>query len=169
MFWNRETSLLEKVPMVLEEKPPSNELREKASKLLGYGGLPVDRNAGIKGEVQAKLNELGYDFLDSEKVKKYLISKCDIRDESYITVNWELVPISTYQKPIPEFALSKAVELKEAFPSAAFYVHEHKKDPDPFLVMVYQNTVFYVEVWDEPEFEGRQIVPDRRRASIFSR
>jgi hypothetical protein len=164
MFWNQERSLLEKVPMVLKEKSPSNELREKALMVLGYGQCFLDPNAGIKGEVQAKLNDLGYDFLNAEKVKEYLISKCGIRNERYIAVNWQVVPVSQYRKPIPEFALSKAVELKVAFPSAAFYVQELKEGPDPFLVMFYQNMVFYVEVWDEPEFEGRQIVPDRRRA-----
>jgi len=68
-----------------------------------------------------------------------------------------------YTDPIPEFALAHAVALKKELPSASFYVdqlqcEEVDMKPDPFLVMEYMGTLFYVDVWEEPSFEARKIV-----------
>lgn len=73
---------------------------------------------------------------------------------------WKLREFKNYEKPIPYHALETAVEVKKLCPTAEFYVEELVNDytpyPDPFLVVRAGNKNFHLEVWDEPEFEGRQ-------------
>jgi hypothetical protein len=60
---------------------------------------------------------------------------------------------------VPEFALSKAIEIKERLPKAEFYVDELKavKRYDPFLVVVCGRERFYIDVWDERNFEVKTL------------
>jgi hypothetical protein len=110
-------------------------------------------------EVQHVLDELGYDFLDAKKVREYQISKVGMDTQHSLDFHWPLIAINNYRNPIPEFALSKAVELKERFWLAEFFVQPFDDRPDPFLVMKYKGETFWVEVWEEHEFEARKIVP----------
>jgi hypothetical protein len=74
-----------------------------------------------------------------------------------ITVYWGWKGIARYQKPIPEFVLCKAVMLKREVPQVELFVEEVEKIQlkDPFLVAVLGQERYYVEVWNEPKFEGR--------------
>jgi hypothetical protein len=163
MFFNKKApSLLEKVPLIDVTEAKDNardKLLKDAQDVLGYGTGPLLTDVHV--EVQEKLNELGYDFLNSEKVKEYQISKLPVKQEQYLHLHWSRVGISSYLLQIPDFALSKAVELKRCFPAAGFLVESFDANPDPFLIMEYKGQLFYVEVWDEPKFEARKIVADR--------
>jgi hypothetical protein len=74
---------------------------------------------------------------------------------------WENQEISFYQGNIPEFALSKAVQIKDAIPESRFYVsylveridHRSKPKPDPFLYVTLGDESYYLDVWDEKEYE----------------
>jgi hypothetical protein len=151
------SSLLQKAPLI--EVNSSLEIRKKAFDLLGYGSA-VGFAPDVVREVQEKLDEFGYDFLVTAKVHEYQIAKSPLRRSRELW--WKMVAIEKIALPIPDFALSKAVQLKEAFPSARFFCEVFEDGPDPFLVMLYKDCTFYVEVWVEPEFEGRQIVPDSK-------
>jgi len=78
--------------------------------------------------------------------------------------------VSQYSKPIPEFAIADMVALKKALPETTFFVEEFRAKgnridvweaspvSDPFLVANYKGVCVYLDVWDEPRFEGRRTV-----------
>lgn len=76
---------------------------------------------------------------------------------SFVRVTWRRAKLSKFRGEVPEFALSKAIEIKERLPKVRFYVDAIKVDKryDPFLVAVCGRERFYIDVWDEPEFESR--------------
>jgi hypothetical protein len=71
---------------------------------------------------------------------------------------WKTAYLEQYSGNVPEHALQKALEIKRAVPAVRFLVEylqdsmEHS-DPDPFLVAVLGNERYYIEVWDEKEYE----------------
>jgi hypothetical protein len=77
---------------------------------------------------------------------------------------WRQIPLGEYRKPIPEFALQTAVDLKRACPRAMLNVEELQTGSpkaDPFLTVFDPQTQrnYYLEVWDEPSFsKERQIL-----------
>jgi hypothetical protein len=78
--------------------------------------------------------------------------------ESYgfASAKWETTGLSEYAEPIPEFVLSKAVQIKEKLPAVEFYVqHLNQPKEDPFLIAKHGKEIYIVEVWQEPRFEGR--------------
>lgn len=89
----------------------------------------------------------------------------DGRRRTWRTSSWITKGLENYGNYVPEFALSKAVEIKEKLPQATFTVAEleHKthtfdppapvRDPDPFLIVEYGRERYYIDSWDEPKFE----------------
>jgi len=83
---------------------------------------------------------------------------------------WISFPIggsyNPYRNPVPDFAIERALQVKQALPETNFYVSElqerwqeiHMQVSDPFLVMDYKGIQLYLDVWDEPKFEGRRVV-----------
>jgi hypothetical protein len=75
---------------------------------------------------------------------------------------WVQEKIREYKQPIPEFVLAKAVQIKQAIPECEIYVESLEDYPDPFLLVAIPDgrayyphkESFYVEVWEEPKFEG---------------
>jgi hypothetical protein len=135
-------------------------LASKASKLLGYKilGNSITKEAAsqkAKWECAQAFLKIGFDPLDREKVNNY---KAQMVASKYHSIAWATVALEKYNEAVPEFALSRAIELKELLPLATFEVEYIKAMPDPFLVMVYGAERFYVDVWDEPLFEGRRTV-----------
>lgn len=90
------------------------------------------------------------------------------RAEIYIGM-WKAVYLQDYRECIPDFVIARALAIHEALPGTTFHV-EHltqetrnvetarRPDPDPFLVMTYQHVNLYLDVWDEPGFEGRRMI-----------
>ena len=82
------------------------------------------------------------------------------------THRWVSIAIENYNREIPEFALSTAVQLAELLPYASFHIEELYQEnlqllrptPDPFLVMDCGGVRYYLHVWDEPKFEHRKKV-----------
>jgi hypothetical protein len=84
------------------------------------------------------------------------------------SARWDSSYINNYRRPIPDFALERALQVKAALPEANFYVQELTEStntqhtefkptpPDPFLVMDYRSVQLHLDVWDEPRFEGRR-------------
>lgn len=68
---------------------------------------------------------------------------------------WVRTGLKSYEQEIPEFVLNKAVQIKKELPDVNLYVEHLVHKPDPFLVAVLDGEEFYVEVWEEPGFEGR--------------
>jgi len=84
-------------------------------------------------------------------------------DKTWKEWNWHAEPLANYGYRVPEFALSKAVKIARELPDARFHVEalferegrEVRRDPDPFLVVKHGRELFYIDVWDEREFEQK--------------
>ena len=149
----------------------------KAEALLGYSVLR--KRLGIHpASLTRTLEELGIDPFLKEDVKEYKVSKArdleakvwadlqrragmdpasavEVLVTSFVRATWRCTKLAKYRGEIPEFALSRAVEIKERLPKARFYVEELMVDKryDPFLIVACGRERFYIDVWDEPEFE----------------
>lgn len=77
---------------------------------------------------------------------------------SVTVVRWGCTALRGYEQAVPDFARSKALEIKRACPGVEFFVEELRRDQvviDPFLIAVLGDELFYIEVWGEPEFESQ--------------
>lgn len=162
-------------PVKLERKPvpvaPSGEpvkeerrkLAAEAKALLGYGTLSdnltqLEIDAANKCRVAECFTKLGIEPLDRAKVDAYKAQKVREASTGYIN-NWTRCALNKYARPVPEFALSRAIEIKREIPDVTFEIEELVTQRiDPFLIMRYGNEVHYLDVWDEPGFEGRRTV-----------
>ena len=149
----------------------------KAEALLGYSALR--KRLGLHpASLTRTLEELGIDPFLKEDVKQYKYGKArdleakvwadfqqraglepaaavEIMVTSFVRATWRCTKLAKYRGEIPEFALSRAVEIKERLAKARFYVEELTVDRryDPFLIVACGRERFYIDVWDEPEFE----------------
>lgn len=155
----KETLTRSKVPVVKlveSESADRRRLANRARKLLGYEHYASriekdDENRRRDCQAALALAKLGIDPLDDVKVQAYKVSKA-AQTMSY----WTSTALESYDYPVPEFVLLRACELKEELPLAKFEVEYMRVDP--FLVMVYGSKRYYIDVWDEPKFEGRRTV-----------
>ncbi|MFB3812797.1 MAG: hypothetical protein ACE14L_01700 [Terriglobales bacterium] len=151
----------------------------KAESLLGYSGLRV--RLGVAPAVLTQvLEELGIEPFRDDDVKRYKAKKARAAEHeswreflhaarveglapggligSFVRASWRRVRLGKFKGEVPAFALSKAIEIKERLPKAEFYVEELvvEKQYDPFLVVRCGREEFYLEVWDERDFEREQ-------------
>ena len=160
---------LKRMDLVLPKAGNDNAiLADKAAKLLGYTGAMVTRNvAGELGKVLIDLDIRPYDTKRTaaykEKKRKEAHAERRARTASYYDVRsrWVQVQLDKFTGVVPDFALRKAIMIKEAMPEAQFFVDvlkvNTKRIPDPFLVVKLGTEKYWVEVWDETEFEASLI------------
>jgi len=75
----------------------------------------------------------------------------------YTCLRWVRLPLEE-MRDAPEFVKAKAREIANLLPDATFTVEQlrsEKKKYDPFLIVSYADESYYVEVWEEPEFERK--------------
>lgn len=86
---------------------------------------------------------------------------CTSPDQKY---TWHSTSIEKFDGYVPTFALSRAIEIKKIFPQAKFRVdfltleteeREIRRSEDPFLSVSYGEETYYIDVWDEEEFEKK--------------
>ncbi len=79
---------------------------------------------------------------------------------SKIRGRWMIQTLKDYIDPVPQFALATAREIHLRVPEAEFFIHEFvvkEKQQDPFLVVrLGEFEEYYVEVWDEPEYDQKK-------------
>jgi len=154
-------------------------LAVKAKSLLGYkplmhevfGHVTSEADIGALGKV---LLALDVEVLEMGSVFQYQVNEAARRTQEelnklvsggqvkrifswgFSAASWAHTNLKDYSEPVPEFVLNKAVQIKESCPDVGFYVH-HMNDPkaDPFLVAMLGDEVYFIEVWEEPRFEGR--------------
>jgi hypothetical protein len=139
------------------------DIAARADKLLGYTPLKYAipqtelRNSG-QAEVAKVFEAMGFEPLDFDTVRRYQKWYAKKHDEEYRHVEWKAESIKDYRNAVPAFALSRALEIKSHLPDAQFSVEypTYVSVPDPFLRMDYKGSAYYLEVWDEPKFEGRR-------------
>jgi hypothetical protein len=144
------------------------QLATDAKKELGYSVLQEVLTSDALANVLRTLEIDPFDMAEVNKYKEAMRKKWHRKpaDEGYhYEANWNLRPLAGYDQPVPEFVLEKALEVKRAFPNVTLEVdtlmlRTYKEVPvDPFLVVSYGRERYYIEVWDEPEFEA---VPYKR-------
>jgi hypothetical protein len=167
MAKTKEVVLVRKPVEVLDVSNEKLLLGIKAKKLLGYKSLIENlEGASSLGLISEVFDKLGIEPFTLKSVRQYQLEK--VRDEGDIddddedgeidlTDYWRETSISYYENPIPEFVLERAIQLREYLGIRAdFFIEDFRKDPDPFLVMLYEGLRYYIDVWDEPKFEGRR-------------
>jgi len=127
------------------------QLADEAEKLLGYGVL----KATLHKPLAKALATLEIAVLDAAQVERYKNKKEDEATDDDMDGEWYPYEIGDYTQPIPEFVLAKALEIKKAVPEVNLHIEQIKLKPDPFLVATLDSECYYIEVWEEPEFEGR--------------
>lgn len=72
-----------------------------------------------------------------------------------VYLQWVKVPLED-ALDVPEFIWGKAREIASCLPDATFTVEQLQSERriyDPFLIVSYVDESYYIEVWDESEFE----------------
>lgn len=135
----------------INEKDPQVKLAQQAASKLGYKIL---KEAVFNNELRNVLADLEIEILDQDQVKKYMTKK--VKDNGWgYSYRWNKIAISQYKRPIPEFVLHKAVQIKTRLPKCEINVHElvRRRSVDPFLSVTLGKETYFVEVWNEPKFE----------------
>jgi hypothetical protein len=149
---------------------PRQKLATDAEALLGY--TPLREELRTPGTLKRVLAQLEMEVLDRDSVvayKKQMAAHYETAGKM-VQPTWRLTTLKEYKKPVPEFVLQKAVEIKKLLPEAEFYVEELAVDP--FLIVsltplsdfvlgvqtlnrsMDEEMSAYVEVWSEPKFEA---------------
>lgn len=151
-------------------------LATDAKEILGYNWM---KKKYAKENLLFTLNKLDLEVLNQSDVNHYKIDKCTELNQKagFNQYGWEQTEISEYRQDVPEFVLNKAIEIKREAPDCRIVV-EHIANIDPFLVVQVGHTEneasdlfslmsyrtkskfvpdeqYFIEVWDEPKFEGR--------------
>lgn len=79
------------------------------------------------------------------------------------TRKWVSSQLKDYAGNVPEFALDRALRIQAACPRASFSVSQLYEEiesiprplPDPFLIVTLGIESYYVDVWDEKEYEAK--------------
>lgn len=145
----------------------SKQLGREAAELLGYKVIAA-RSA--QEHVLEVFKKLGFEPLDEQKVLEYqkarqqrenarLQELSRVRGWHQGSAQWTSAELSKYSLPVPEFVLSRCIELKREIPEAQFFVEFmiYVRN-DPFVRMLVGSGSYYLDVWEEPEFEGRRVV-----------
>jgi hypothetical protein len=161
---------------VIEWSEPVLTLADEAASVLGYEVLKQQQSEpSSQSKLQQVLAKIGVETLKESSVKAYqeerLLEQTEVRYQAwkknplgtFVGPSWEKVTIERYREPIPEFVLNEAIQIKREMPEVRIYV-EHLTDfPDPFLIVatrhkdyeILDGETVYVEVWEEPKFEGK--------------
>lgn len=155
-------------------------VRDEAAELLGYQAKTTPSKTARdseEGPLARALREAEIEILNWVDVKKYQLEKrhqaekaelqrrhaAGEQDRFRTAITWDEKKLSEYKGFVPDFVLNKAIELKRRIPEVEFGVVELTRHTDPFLVAYIggayewqRKEQFYIEVWDEAAFEGRE-------------
>jgi hypothetical protein len=155
---------------ILSVRPVGNvdlSIADLAAEILGYNVKEVKEEheqVVVLPTLRAALAELEIEILNERDVARYKMEKRHASEKAKagdfpqreVLLFWQDTPIDRYRKPIPEFVLNKAIQIKRAVPEVTISIEELDENPDPFLVVnIGYKEKYYIEVWEEPGFEGR--------------
>jgi hypothetical protein len=164
------------ITTVLEWSEPCVSLAAEAQEVLGYKVLQAAQQETEKGSaLQLALAKAGIEVLNATQVQTYQTEMLKERTTelfnqwllnpsgTFFGPGWNKTKIADYKQPVPEFVLNKAVQIKRLLPEVRIYIQHLTDHPDPFLVVATKHKdyecldaeEFYIEVWEEPKFEGR--------------
>lgn len=147
----------------------------EVKEVLGYGGVDEALTLKRVAEVLAKLDIEPFDPKIVAAYKKEQADALKSRKRkrtgwgyTVATGVWVDSKIQDYKQGVPAFALLRATQVKKALTAqgiaSAFHVEELTKrqhrvvllNIDPFMVLHVGSKKFYLDVWNEPKFEGRR-------------
>lgn len=139
-------------------------LHSQANVILGYS-CREKTNSEPSGILRAVLSRLEIETLNPQSVHKYqseLLAEQMVRNgpNTGFRYSWRNDPVwirtdlKEYKRPVPDFAIERALQIKRALPTAEFWVEELSLAPDPFLVAHVDDEGYYVAVWEEARFEA---------------
>jgi hypothetical protein len=135
------------------------ELAIKSRSILGYKLVhsivtrPTTLREVLKNLGFAPFSKRSVEIYKAKKLRAAQLELKKAKDNER-EARWSLSLIQSYSEPIPESVLHKAIQIKEAMPEVKLQIEQLTvTKPDPFLVASHENERFYVDVWDEPQFE----------------
>jgi hypothetical protein len=84
-----------------------------------------------------------------------------VNAKRYRKYSWNAVKLYSFNEKVPAFALSRALEVRKELPNSSFFVESlvyRNEIVDPFMFVQIGDEKYYLDVWDEPKFEGRRTV-----------
>lgn len=164
---------------VLEWSEPCVSLAAEAQEVLGYKLLKTQQDEpSSRTQLELALAKSGIEILNAKQVGTYQAELLKERTKAMLEEwlanpspgtfwgpAWEKTKIADYKMPVPEFVLNKAIQIKKLVPEVRIYIEHLSDHPDPFLVVAmkyvsdnasydFDGETIYVEVWEEPKFEG---------------
>ena len=150
-------------PLTLDTLTAS--IHQAAQDALGYTcSEKVNRDLDTIGELRQVLQSLGIEILNEKSVRKYQgLQVAKAYEESTSTAfdwewtsnpGWERCDLKKYKKPVPDFAIERALQIKDRCPAVEFYVEELTYRVDPFLIAHIGREGYYIACWEEAEFAG---------------
>lgn len=147
-----------RVEVELSVRELDRSLAEDAASVLGYTPLKTEMDKDeARFVLAAAFERLDIKPFDDAQVKTYKQAMADKGTSRYKIATWKEVLIKDYTQPIPMHILQRAVAVKKEVPGCDVYVDylESVNLPDPFLVVKMSGACFYIDVWDEPQWESR--------------
>jgi len=131
------------------------QLARDAELILGYEHL-ADTIIRSRPTLSEVLHKLDIEIIPYSAVKKYQAAKkTEIAKQnkaSEYRYSWRQQKIQAAED-VPAFVLRKAIEIKRACPDVKLFVEALDETPDPFLIAELGRETYYVEVWDEKDFD----------------
>lgn len=146
-------------------------LMAEVKEVLGYS--EVDKAVELR-KAAAILKELDIEPFENSRVEAYKRAEAKRITKTYRDSwgntrqskgYWKATPLRDYKKHVPGFALIRATEIKKAMNAAGinadFVVEELSRRTktivvDPFMILHVAGKKLYIDVWNEPKFEGRR-------------
>jgi len=137
-----------KRPKASEE---TKQLARDAKLILGYDDL-ADDVLGARERLCDVLRRLQIQPFSSDSVERYKEQKREQlqKKTGKYGFYWDSNKLQNC-KGVPLFVLHKAIEIKRAAPDVKIFVVSLNRDP--FLKVELDGEGYYVEVWDEADFE----------------
>jgi len=155
------TVTLERIKVDRQRKasPELQQLARDAQLILKHNDL-ADRVIRTRPSLSEVLHGLDIEILSRDSVCRYQRQKRhdlekaaqDQDPPSYASYYWGETNIADAEN-VPPFVLRKAIDIKRACPEVKLMVESISSDPDPFLVAKLGRETYYIEVWDEKDFE----------------
>lgn len=163
-------------PSILDAVCESTCIRSRASELLGYKIKESQESSTEIPPLATAIAKAGVDILDFHDV---LLYQNDVMHDARVAEigriesrigqsmpwhslsEWTETELPKYSGYVPDFALEKALKIKQEFPTASFFIQRLENNPDPFLIVRSgggawnSDENYYLAVWDEPGFAKR--------------
>lgn len=126
---------------------------------------PKGKRTGRREDLESEEDDES-ESADDEPDRRVEVSRAINQSSSraLLKMGWIRIPLNMYDEEIPVHVLDRAISVKEHIPEAKFYVVSFDPEranaqiailDDPFLEVTVGSESYYIDVWDEPDFEAK--------------